>query len=168
MARKNKVEGTIAVEGARLVFKNFSGAEGMYNAKGKRNFCVLFDQETADNLASEGWNVKYLKPREEDDEPQAYMEVNVGFGAYPPTLILITGQGKTPLTEEAVSLLDWADLEHVDLILRPYNWDINGKTGVKAYIKAGYFTLREDEFASKYYDVPVSAATSLPYVEEGE
>lgn len=152
-----EVKDVIHVENARIVFRNFSGKEGQYNNAGNRNFCVLFDADTAKELADIGWKISYLKPREEDEEPQAYMEVRVAFGSYPPQIMLISGQGKTSLDEESVDILDWTDLKNVDLVIRPYNWEVNGKTGVKAYLKAGYFTIEEDRFASKYYDVPDTA-----------
>lgn len=155
------VEDNIRIEGARIGFRNFSGEEGRFNPKGRRNFCVFLEEDIAKDMKKEGWNVKWLEPREEGDEPQAYLQVKVVFGKIPPKIVLVTGRGKTRLDEDTVNILDWAEIQNVDLIIRPYNWEVNGDTGVSAYIKTMYVTLREDEFESKYYDVPDSAASAM-------
>lgn len=155
------VENNIVIENARIGFKNFSGEEGRFNPKGKRNFCVFFDEETARRLESEGWNIKRLNPKDEYEEAQPYLQVAVHFGKVPPKITLITSHGKSLLDEDTVNILDWAEIKSVDLIIRPYNWEMNGKTGTKAYLKLIYVTLQEDEFESKYYDVPDSALSSI-------
>lgn len=155
------IENNIRIEGARIGFRNFSGEEGRFNPKGRRNFCVFLEEDIAKDMKKEGWNVKWLEPREEGDDPQAYLQVKVVFGKIPPKIVLVTGRGKTRLDEDTVNILDWAEIQNVDLIIRPYNWEVNGDTGVSAYIKTMYVTLREDEFESKYYDVPDSAASAM-------
>lgn len=155
------VEDNIRIEGARIGFRNFSGEEGRFNPKGRRNFCVFLEEDIAKDMEKEGWNVKWLQPREEEDEPQAYLQVKVVFGKIPPKIVLVTGRGKTRLDEDTVNILDWAEVQNVDLVIRPYNWEVNGNTGVSAYVKTMYVTLREDEFESKYYDVPDSAASAM-------
>lgn len=158
---QQKVTQNITIEGARIIFRNFSGKEGKYNAPGNRNFCVLLDENLAEDLIRDGWNVRYLRPREEDDEPQAYMQVKVAFGNIPPTVVLITSKGKTRLNEDSLDILDWAEIKNVDLIIRPYNYDVSGHTGVKAYLKSIYVTISEDELESKYMDVPDSAMSHV-------
>ena len=151
----------IVIENARIGFRNFSGKEGKYNPSGRRNFCVFLDPKIAEDLVADGWNVRYLEPRDPDDEKQAYLQVAVNFSNVPPKIIVITSKNKTTLEETTVNMLDWAEIENVDLIIRPYNWDVNGKSGVKAYIKSMYVTLVEDEFEKKYRDVPDAAISSL-------
>ena len=155
------VEDNIRIEGARIGFRNFSGEEGRFNPKGRRNFCVFLEEDIAKDMEKEGWNVKWLQPREEGDELQAYLQVKVVFGKIPPKIVLVTGRGKTRLDEDTVNILDWAEIQNVDLVIRPYNWEVNGNSGVSAYIKTMYVTLKEDEFESKYYDVPDSAASAM-------
>lgn len=157
------VETNIVKEHARIMFRNFTGAAGDFNPAGRRNFCVCFTQEEGERYEDEGWNIKWLEPKDEDDERQPYLQVAVSFGRIPPKIVLITSRGKTLLDESSVNILDWAEIENVDVIIRPYNWNFNKKSGVKAYLKAIYVTLHEDEFESKYIDVPDSALSSMKY-----
>ena len=140
----------ISVENARIIFRNFAGKESKFNAKGKRNFCLVLDNDVAEDLKDIGWNIKYLSPRDPDDVPQAYLQVAVAFDNFPPKIWLITGGKKTELNEETVSVLDYAEIENIDVIVRPYIWEVNGKSGVKAYVKNMYVTIAENEFEKKY------------------
>lgn len=162
MPQQRKLE-PVVLEDHRILFRNFSGEEGRYNAKGRRNFNVLLTEDEANRMITDGWNVKYLQPRDEGDVPQPRLEVAVHFGKNPPRIILITSRGKTALDESMINLLDWADIENVDMILRPYEWEVSGKTGVKAYLKSIYVTIHEDELELKYRDVPDSAASSIDW-----
>lgn len=141
----------LEIENARIIFRNFKGEASQFNAKGDRNFCVILDKETADILKADGWNVKQLRSREEDEEPEFYMQVKVNFNGRPPKVVKIKRGKPIELDEDSVSNLDDADIEHVDLIINPYQWNVNGKSGIKAYLKSGYFTIAEDRFESKYY-----------------
>lgn len=140
----------LVVENARVVFRNFEGKETKFNRKGDRNFCVLFDKEQGEELIAQGWNLKILQPRNEEDEPAYCLAVKVMFGKIPPKVYMIANRKKTLLDEDTIGLLDHAEIENVDLIIRPYNWEVNGKTGIKAYVQTMYVELREDRFAAKY------------------
>ena len=150
----------IRIENAKIRFRNFSGKEGRFNPAGRRNFCVFLDESSAAELADEGWNIKWLQPRTEEDEPQAYLQVAVSYANVPPKVWLVTSKQKTLLDEDSINALDWAELESVDLVIRPYNYEVNGKSGVKAYLKTMYAKIVEDEFADKYEDVPDSAVSA--------
>lgn len=140
----------ISVENARIIFRNFAGKEGKFNPKGKRNFCLVIDNDIAPQLEEIGWNIKYLNPRDPDDVPQAYLQVSVAYENFPPKIWLISGNKKTELTEDTISVLDYAEIENIDIIVRPYAWEVNGKGGVKAYVKNMYVTIAENEFERKY------------------
>jgi hypothetical protein len=147
-------ENTVMMEGARIIFRNFAGKEGQYNREGDRNFCVLLDPDVAEAMAKDGWNIKALRAREEGEEEQPYVQVAVNFKGRPPRVVMITSRGRTTLFEDEVEILDWADIQNVDLIIRPYEWVVNGKSGIKAYLQSIYVTIDEDELELKYSDVP--------------
>ena len=146
----NKRIDNIVVENARLIFKNFAGEESKFNRAGNRNFCVILDGDSAEDLRQMGWNIKALRPREDEAEPTYYLQVTVAFGNFPPKVVMISGKTKTVLDEESIDTLDYAEIANVDLIIRPYHWEVNGKEGIKAYLKTMYVTIEQDVFAGKY------------------
>ena len=152
------VNKNIVIENARIGFRNFSGKEGRFNPAGRRNFCVFLETEIAKDLEQDGWNIRWLVPKDPDEPKQAYLQIAVSYLHFPPRIILVTSKGKTSLTEETINILDWAEIVNVDLIIRPYNWEVNSKTGTKAYAKSMYVTLAEDDFEGKYRDVPDTAS----------
>ncbi len=155
------VKSNISIEGARIGFRNFNGEAGKFNPVGRRNFCVFLEKPLAVTLEEDGWNVRWLQPRDEEDEPTPYLQVAVSFDNIPPKIVLVTGHGKTVLDESNINVLDWAEIENVDITIRPYNWEVSGKGGVKAYVKTMYVTLVEDEFEKKYVNVPTSALNTM-------
>lgn len=146
-----------SIEGAKIVFRNFSGLPSRFNKEGDRNFCLLLSKETANALKEDGpWNVKQLRPKEEDDDPQDYIQVAVNYNntRHQPRVVLVNSVGKTMLTEDTVSLLDYADIRNVDVVVNPREWeDSAGNKRIKAYLKAIYVTVDEDEFEKKYSDL---------------
>lgn len=162
-------DGSVTIQNAQIRFRNFKGRETDYNREGSRNFIVLLDDDIAAQLVADGWNVKTLKPRELDDgeiQPGTpYIQVEVGFAARPPQIVMITSRNRTNLTEQECEMLDWVEIENVDLSFRPYHWNVGNKTGIKAYLKAIYVTIYEDELAQKYADIPDSSALRKDFDE---
>mgnify|MGYP007115358036 CR=1 FL=1 len=105
----------------------------------------------ADALTAFGWNVKVKEPREEGDDPFIYMTVKIKFNERGPKVYLKTGDKVNPLDEESVGLFDNIDIASVDMDLRPFDWDVNGKTGRTAYLQSICVTQAiTDRFAARY------------------
>lgn len=143
----------LIIENARIIFRNFAGKETKFNRPGNRNFGVVIeDHDVVPGLKSDGWNVRRLEPREEGDEPLFYLPVSVRFDIFPPSVFVITSRShiKTQLEEDSIARLDYADIKQVDLEIRPHHWEVNGGTGLKAYLKNMYVVIEEDILAEKY------------------
>lgn len=143
--------GILQIDDARIVYRNFSGLGSKYNREGDRNFAVVIDDEAiADSLVAEGWNVKIKPPREDGDSPFMYLPVKVKFNDRGPNVYLATGNRMTKLDEESISCLDDVDILSVDLDIRPYDWEVNGKEGRTAYLQSIKVTQELDRFAGVY------------------
>lgn len=143
--------GILQINDARIMFRNFRGEGDKFNREGDRNFVLIIpNEEIADALAKEGWNVKIKDPREEGDTPFMYLPVKVKFNDRGPQIYLITGERHNRLDENSVAILDDIDILSVNLDIRPYDWEVNGKTGRTAYLQAIEVFQEIDRFAARY------------------
>lgn len=145
---------SINIEGANIIWKNFSGERDRFNP-GKRGFSVVIDDAVmADELKQEGWNVK-KRPLQEGADPSEQewtLPVKLNMNRYT-QVWLIVGNHKTLLNEDTVAQLDVVDITDCDLSIRPYEWEMSGRTGITAYVDSMYVTIRENKFAEKYADL---------------
>ena len=143
----------ILIENARLLFRNFSGLVTPYNAAGDRNFSVVLDPATAEELAEDGWNVKWPKPLADGTVLDPTLAVAVSYKFRAPRVIMVSGSTghQVELDEETIALLDDVDIVSADMYLRASHWTLaNGASGTKAYLKKIYVTIEEDELDRKY------------------
>lgn len=150
-----RVENTVMIKDARLIFRNFKGEEKKYNRAGQRNFgAIIPDRENALAMMEDGWNIKWLAPRAEDEEgteATPWLPIEVDFLRYrPPHVVLITAKGREDLHDDTIAQLDNVQIINVDLIVRPYNWDDNGTNRVKAYLQTMFVTIEQDELEMEY------------------
>ena len=145
--------GILQIDDARIIYRNFSGVGSKFNREGDRNFAIYIpDEDMAEELKERGWNVKIKPPREDGDDPFMFLPVKIKFNDRGPSVYLVTGNKKTPLNENTVSCLDDIDILSVDLDIRPYDWEVNDKTGRTAYLQSIWVTQEVDRFASRMMD----------------
>lgn len=142
----------LTIEDARIIFRNFSGREGRFDPPGRgvRRFSVVLDPRMADELKADGWNVRFLPPRDADDDMTPILEVTIRYDNFPPRIFMICGNNKTLLDEEDLHILDESDIEMADIVINGSRWEVRGQSGIKAYLKTAYITISQDEFAHKY------------------
>lgn len=140
----------LQVNDARIIYRNFRGEGSKYNREGDRNFAMIIpNQELADDLIAHGWNVKIKAPREEGEDPFMYLPIKVKFNDRGPHIYLMTGDRTNRLEEDMVPMLDDIDICSVNLDIRPYDWEVNGKTGRTAYLQAMKVIQEIDRFAAE-------------------
>lgn len=166
-APKNVLE----INDARIIFRNFKGEGSKFNKEGDRNFAIviaggtldtgkevlrLSAEEMADALIKDenrfgvGWNVKIKAPREEGDAPFIYLPLKIKFNDRGPQVYLKSGHNRVKLTEETVAMLDDIDIASVDLDVRPYDDEINGRGFRAAYVQSLWVTQEIDRFAARF------------------
>ena len=140
----------LQIDDARIVYRNFSGTGSKFNREGDRNFAVVIpDQDIADELVNRGWNVKIKPPRDEDDTPFMFLPVKIKFNERGPKVYLQSGDKMVELDEESIDCLDDVDILSVDLDIRPYDWEVNGKQGRTAYLQSIHVVQEIDRFAAR-------------------
>ncbi len=147
----------LQIDNARICFRNFRGLADKFNKEGDRNFALIIpDEEMAEALQNDtnqygaGWNVKIKPPREEGDEPFIYLPVKVKFNDRGPKVYLESGRNRVTLTEETVGMLDEIDIISVDLDIRPYDDEINGRPFRAAYLQSMVVRQNLDRFEARF------------------
>lgn len=158
-------KGIMQIDDAKIIFKNFEGHGDKFNREGDRNFSLLIeDPDTADAMVEKGWNVRIKPGRDEDEGPFMRLPVKVKFTDYGPNVYLNSAGNVTKLDEEMVGCLDNIDIESVNMDIRPYDWDVNGKTGRTAYLESMEVVQRIDRFAARYNEKDVDGEPGkLPF-----
>lgn len=147
----------VTIHDAHIIFRNFQGRAGDFNKEGERSFTVVLPEEIAKAMIEDGWTtVKERQAYGEEPGVMEYrMDVTVQYDkGRPPRCVLINSNGRLELGAAEVAVLDFVEIEHVDLTLNPYEWDVQGKQGVKPYLKTIFVKAVEDELDKKYAQVP--------------
>ena len=150
--------GNLTIENALIFFRDFS-AEGPYAGGTKRTFCVEIPEDMVEALERDGWNLKTRESRNDPDAVTHYLKVEASYRARPPKIVCIPNltRRKVFINEQTVNSLDYVEILNVDLTINPYVWEVNGNSGVKAYLGTMYVTIAEDPLDAKYDDVEEAA-----------
>lgn len=156
----------LRLEGVNIIFKNFRGVKGPYNEAGVRTFSAVIDDLVyGAELLDEGWALKPLK--NEDGDIDAYhLPVKINYASrQPPRIykISVVNQGQLPLDERTIDMLDYLPIDYADLIVNPYEWEVRGETGIKAYCQTMYVVIEENELDIKWANMP-----SVPFEPDQE
>ncbi len=146
---------TLIFDREKIIFKNFSGKEGPYNAQGERSFSVIIeDPMVAQKLADEGWNIRILKSRDEDAEPNHRLPIKVtqrsrdgkGFTRLP-SIFKHKNSTHVRLNENTVGDLDYDDIVETSFVVRGYQYE-PGK--ISAWLNSMDVVIADDPFADRY------------------
>ena len=151
------VNGDLSAENAVICWTNFSGGPTKYNpAGGKRTFNLVLTEEIAEELRMEGWNIRYIEPREEGDDPLIITEIVVNMNSeYPPRIRLFSQFGGKKsanyLDADGVGELDKIKYDNVSLIIHPYEHNRSAEHRVKGYLKTMFAVKTpDDDFGGRY------------------
>lgn len=148
----------IAIENTKFIFRtNFFGDpdRDTYGSDARRANIIIPDEEQAQQLIEQGFNVKVTRPREGAEEgfiPEYFVAIGVNYESnWPPKIYLVSGEAEPVLlNEESVGCLDMCQVQNVNVVLNPYQ---NQRTGRKSlYVRTMYVEqdINDDPFASRY------------------
>lgn len=158
--------GIVEINDARIIYRNIEGRGDQYNREGERNFAVVITgDDIAQALIDAGYNVKTKPPRNEDEDPLVYLPVKVKFNDRGPNIYIESGKHRRQLVPETAGIIDQIDILSVDMDIRPFHWEVNGKTGITAYLSNMLVRQRIDRFAA---DMEASGMKPAPKNEVDE
>ena len=155
MEIKQAPRGILEIDDAWIIHRNFAGEGSIYNREGDRNFSLVIpDEDVANELREDGWNIKIKPPREEGDAPFMFLPIKIKCNERGPIVYLESGGNQRRLEEDEFAILDRVSIARVDLDVRPYDWEFNGKTGRTAYLQSmrvvqkivDRFAVRDEDF----------------------
>lgn len=144
----------LTIEDAQIGLRNFAGEKTNYNNEGNRNFVVFLDEEDANFLADNNFNVKFPKERPdldpEQDNRKPFIKVTIGNHAKVIQIVERADgeQDGLQLEGDEIGILQRADIAKVDLVINPWLSKMNNK--LSAYLDTGYFVRDIDQFGAKY------------------
>lgn len=139
--------------------RNFKGQEKRHqatgrivNGEGNRNFLLYLDNETAEELAGYGCEIKYTTPRDENDIPKPFIQLIVSYYLKPVEVHTIANNVDTMLDEAHIKILDDVDFQNLGLVLEFGKEKVhqNGVHYVPVYVSQIWAEITPNYFGARY------------------
>lgn len=153
------------LDDCRLKFKNFAGAEGMYNNAGERSFQLSLEPEDYEILKEKGFPVK---AKQVEDTTYFSMTVKLGWtnrdgSVYGPDIYLDANGKRTKIGPDEAGRLDKLGLTNVNMDVRLFHWTKGAKEGNSCWLNAMEATSRTtNRFAGRIID-PMDVVDEDPF-----
>ena len=162
----------LVVENAVIMWSNFGGSPTKFNPNGgKRTFDLVLTERVAMSLISDGWNVKTVKSKKDEDSVMYVTEIAVNPSSSTVVSLCEEVNGKKyrfKVKPEDYSTLDTYQYSTIDLLIRPYVHGRENSAGstIKGYLhQMNLVRLNDDYFREKYADYEDADAPSFPLAQ---
>lgn len=155
----NNRDEEILMEDVEIKWRNFAGNVTEFNKLGYNLFTIVVpDNIDVDQMIKDGWNIKWKPVDRQDPDAGEWpsLEIRVNMDSkYPPKVVMRSEQTKkrTFLTKDLLVELDSADIVKCDIMVGPNHYNINGKKGIRAYLRSMWATVHEDPLDMKYREL---------------
>jgi hypothetical protein len=145
----------LEIENAQVkwAFSHFDGRADTFNDEGDHNFTMILPEDEALKLEEIGWNIRKMDGYEEGDPPEYLFKAKISYKYEAPKVFLIKGGRKFRADQRDLSDIRRDSLERLDVIISPHRWVNGPNSGISAYVKEMYATVRQSRFSERYADL---------------
>ena len=163
----------LVVENAVIMWTNFGGNPTKYNpAGGRRTFDLVMTERIAIMLDADGWNIKTIRGKTEDDPTMYVTEIAVNPRSNMSVYLCEEVNGKKyryRVKPEDLAVLDTYQYSDVALLIHPYVHGRENSAGstIKGYLRQmNLVRMNEDYFRDRYQEYANEESPTFPPVEE--
>lgn len=134
----------LKLENVQIFYRNFTGIQTALNRLYRREFGVKIDGRKVESIRKKGWTVNCVETKK---KKEWYIPVTINNfydpdDGYPViSMVLKNTKDVIELSDEDVKILDYVYIDNACIELKGYEWHVNDKHGVKAYLKFAMFTV---------------------------
>lgn len=149
------MDNKVTIRDANVITRNsnFSGVpKNEFDKKGDRYVFIRLDEDLANKLEQDGWNVKWTKPKIDHPEwePYPFIKAKINFNLrQKPAIYMVTKRNRTLLNEETIDQLEGCYFEKVDITLENIFYTRYNQHSV--IVNIGFFTIEPNELYDEYF-----------------